>query len=75
MTEMASLVLYAADAAATAAFYRAIGLELEDEDHGEGPVHFAAELGTVHFAIYPAQTPDRGQGTPVWRQLLPGLLC
>jgi lactoylglutathione lyase len=59
MTEMASLVLYAADAAATAAFYRAIGLELTDEDHGEGPVHYATELGPVHFAIYPAQVPGR----------------
>ena len=45
MTEMASLVLYAADPGSTAAFYRALGLALEDEDHGEGPVHFATELG------------------------------
>lgn len=59
MTEMASLVLYAADTAATAAFYRSIGLELADEDHGEGPAHFATELGPVHFAIYPAQAPGR----------------
>ena len=59
MTEMASLVLYAADPEATAAFYRALGLPLEDEDHGEGPVHFATELGPVHFAIYPAGAPGR----------------
>jgi lactoylglutathione lyase len=59
MTEMASLVLFAADPGATAAFYRAVGVDLDDEDHGEGPVHFAAELGPVHFAIYPAGTPGR----------------
>ena len=59
MTEMASLVLYAASLPATAAFYRALGLELEDEDHGEGPAHFATELGPVHFAIYPAEAPGR----------------
>jgi lactoylglutathione lyase len=59
MTQMASLVLYAASPAATAAFYRALGLALEDEDHGEGPVHFAAELGPVHFAIYPAEAAGR----------------
>ena len=59
MTEMASLVLYADSPPATAAFYRALGLQLEDEDHGEGPVHFATELGPVHFAIYPAQVPGR----------------
>lgn len=59
MTEMASLVLYAASLPATTAFYRALGLKLEDEDHGEGPVHFATELGPVHFAIYPAEGPGR----------------
>jgi lactoylglutathione lyase len=59
MTEIASLVLYAADPEATAAFYRALGLGLEDEDHGEGPVHFATELGPVHFAIYPARAAGR----------------
>jgi catechol 2,3-dioxygenase-like lactoylglutathione lyase family enzyme len=38
MIEVASLVLVAADPEATAAFYRALGVEIEDEDHGEGPV-------------------------------------
>jgi lactoylglutathione lyase len=55
VTEIASLVLYAADVDKTAEFYRAIGLDLEHEDHGEGPVHFAMELGGVHFAIYPTE--------------------
>jgi lactoylglutathione lyase len=59
MTEMASLVLYAAHPGTTAAFYRALDLELWHEDHGEGPVHFATELGPVHFAIYPAEAPGR----------------
>jgi predicted enzyme related to lactoylglutathione lyase len=62
MTEIASLVLYAGNAESTAAFYRAIGLELEDEVHDEGPVHFAIELGPVHFAIYAADTPGRAPG-------------
>jgi hypothetical protein len=35
----------------TAAFYRAVGLSLDDEDHGEGARHVAAELGGVHFAV------------------------
>ena len=59
MTELASVVLFATDPAAIAVFYRALGLVLEDEHHGEGPTHFATELGPVHFAIYPAQTPGR----------------
>lgn len=56
---MASLVLFASDVDAVARFYRAIGVALEDEDHGEGPLHYAAELGTVHFALYAATSPGR----------------
>lgn len=59
MTELASLVLYAADLDAAARFYRAVGIPLQDEDHGEGPVHVAAELGDVHFALYAATGPGR----------------
>ena len=49
-------MLYANDPVRTGAFYRALGLRLENEDHGEGPVHFAVELGSVHVAIYPAES-------------------
>jgi lactoylglutathione lyase len=59
MTEFGALVVYAADTARTAMFYRAVGVDLQDEDHGEGPVHFAADLDGVHFAIYPASEPGR----------------
>jgi lactoylglutathione lyase len=59
VTELASLVLFASDVEAVARFYRAVGVRLEDEDHGEGPVHFAAEVGGVHFAIYAATAPGR----------------
>jgi hypothetical protein len=59
MTELASLVLFTADAVAAARFYRAVGVPLQDEDHGEGPVHAAAELGDLHFALYPATAPGR----------------
>jgi predicted enzyme related to lactoylglutathione lyase len=72
MTEMASLVLFAADPGTTAAFYRAIDVELEDEDHGEGPVHVAAELGPVHFAIYPAEAPGRARDRRLGGSLFPG---
>ncbi len=72
MAQMASLVLYAADPAATAAFYRALGVMLEDEDHGEGPVHFAAELGPVHFAIYPAAGPGRAPPRQAGGSCFPG---
>ena len=72
MTEMASLVLFAASPAATMEFYRAVGLALETEDHGEGPVHFATELGPVHFAIYPAEVAGRAGERRSGGSLFPG---
>jgi len=59
MTEIASLVLFATNAQNTADFYRAIGLDLAEESHDEGPGHLAVELGLVHFAIYEAAIPGR----------------
>jgi predicted enzyme related to lactoylglutathione lyase len=72
VTEMASLVLFAADIDKTAEFYRAIGLELEHEDHGEGPVHFAMELGGVHFAIYPTDVSGRAPARRAAGDSFPG---
>jgi predicted enzyme related to lactoylglutathione lyase len=59
MIEMASLVLFTAHVGRTVAFYRAVGVPLEDEDHGEGPVHAAAEVGDVHVAVCAASGPGR----------------
>ena len=56
MIEVGAVVLYAKDLETTSEFYRTIGVPLEREDHGEGPIHFAAELGPVHFAVYPASS-------------------
>jgi hypothetical protein len=41
MAEIASLVLFAANAENTGDFYRTIGLDLVEESHEEGPVHLA----------------------------------
>lgn len=46
--------------------------EFEDEDDGEGPVHFAAELGLIPFAIYPARAPKRGTGHRSGGGVFPG---
>jgi len=72
VTEMASLVLFAADAGQTADFYRAVGLALEHEYHGEGPVHFAMELGGVHIAIYPAEDGGRAPARRAAGSSFPG---
>jgi predicted enzyme related to lactoylglutathione lyase len=65
MTQVASIVVFSADHARSAAFYRAIGIPLEDEQHDQGPLHYARELGAVHFAVYP--TTSQGSA-PDWRE-------
>ncbi|HVK60865.1 MAG TPA: VOC family protein [Bdellovibrionales bacterium] len=34
------------------AFYSTAGLILEEEVHGDGPLHYTADVAGVHFAIY-----------------------
>ena len=52
LTHVDAVVLHAADLHATVAFYRALGLPLGDEEHDEGPVHIACDLGSAHFAVF-----------------------
>jgi len=68
VTEVASLVLFTSRLDEAVAFYRALGVELEAEDHGDGLVHAATDLGDVHVAVLPASTngehpPWRGAGS------------
>lgn len=60
VTEVASLILFAADVERTAAFYRALGLALEPERHGDGPVHHTVALGPTHVAIFGAHDDRAG---------------
>ncbi len=50
--DVGSIVLFAEDVEATARFYRALGLPLASEQHGDGPVHYKCTLGPTHFAIF-----------------------
>jgi hypothetical protein len=34
-------------------FYQALGLELAEEQHGKGPVHYAGRAGDMVVEIYP----------------------
>jgi predicted enzyme related to lactoylglutathione lyase len=61
-TRLGTLVLYTASLERTVAFYRAIGVDLVDEDHGDGMPHFAAELDGCHFAVFPATGETRAPG-------------
>lgn len=61
-----AILLISPDAAGLAAFYRdALGLALENEVHEGVPLHYACDLGDVHFAIHPNEGwPGRGGTEP-----------
>lgn len=73
------LVLYTEQLDACRSFYAGLGLPLVQEQHGAGPVHYAAELGDgLVIEIYPGK-PDRTTGrlrlgltVPATDQLSPG---
>jgi predicted enzyme related to lactoylglutathione lyase len=67
MTELASIVLFTEHLPETIAFYRALGIDLEDEDHGDGQVHTAGEAGDVHVAVLGGQA-GAGTRSPAHRQ-------
>lgn len=47
------VVLRSSDMARVAAFYSLLGLQFMRHQHGSGPEHFAAELGSGVFELYP----------------------
>ena len=60
---VSAILLISPDARALADFYsQVLGVPLQDEVHEGVPLHFACELGAVHFAIHPA---DDWPGTQV----------
>jgi lactoylglutathione lyase len=61
--DLGALVLFTKDLVRSAAFYRAIGLPLEEERHDEGPVHYACAPRGLHFALF--EYP--GDGAPGYR--------
>lgn len=49
------LVLYVSDIAESRRFYELLGLTFVREQHGDGPVHYSAELfGGLILELYPA---------------------
>ena len=47
------IVLRSSDMERAAEFYSRLGLQFTRHQHGNGPEHFAAELGSGVFEIYP----------------------
>jgi lactoylglutathione lyase len=59
------LVLRTADLDRSVRFYRALGLSLVQEQHGQGPIHYSCTLDTLVLELYPAKpgsAPDRLSG-------------
>ena len=52
------LVLRAADLSRSHDFYTCIGLDLQLEQHGAGPQHYACEMEGFVVEIYPARSTD-----------------
>lgn len=53
MIRLNLVVLRSSNPAALADFYSNLGLSFQQEQHGNGPVHFAAELEGCVLEIYP----------------------
>jgi catechol 2,3-dioxygenase-like lactoylglutathione lyase family enzyme len=51
--ELNLVVLRSSDIARSAEFYTRLGLVFAHHQHGNGPEHFAAELGDSVFELYP----------------------
>lgn len=52
------LVIRSEESARTIGFYELLGLCFQEEQHGKGPVHWAAEFGGLVMEIYPAKLPN-----------------
>jgi lactoylglutathione lyase len=51
--KLSLVVLKARQVASLRKFYGSIGIDLSEEQHGKGPVHFAGQVGGVVLEVYP----------------------
>ena len=56
-------VIRSAEPILTVAFYKLLGLCFQEEQHGEGQIHWAAESGEVVMEVYPARSPAEVNNT------------
>ncbi len=55
MPSMNLIVLRTSNVEAMLAFYRALGLDFVQEQHGTGAIHYSTQLGDVTMEIFPAE--------------------
>jgi len=56
MPQLNLIVIRSLEPSKAVGFYEAIGLRFQEEQHGKGPVHWAADIDGVVLEIYPAQS-------------------
>lgn len=59
VVSLSLVVIKAGDIEKLKNFCEKIGLEFKQEQHGKGPVHWAALVGDTVFEIYPLRTGER----------------
>jgi lactoylglutathione lyase len=62
-TLLSLLVLKTLDVEKLCGFYRAIGVQLVEEQHGTGPRHYSGQVGGVLLEIYPLPSGDTAADT------------
>jgi len=58
MSRLNLIVIHSVDPNRTQEFYKMLGMEFQEEQHGSGPVHWAADLDGIAMEIYPAKSED-----------------
>ena len=56
--ELSALILFTSRMDAVVEFYRAIGVPLEAEQHDDGVLHYACDLGGTHIAVFESSPGD-----------------
>jgi catechol 2,3-dioxygenase-like lactoylglutathione lyase family enzyme len=54
MCSIKLMVIRISDLERSRAWYESLGLDLQSEQHGNGPLHYACVLGGTVFELYPA---------------------
>ena len=57
------IVIRSLEPGRTVAFYQMLGMSFQEEQHGSGPVHWAADVDGVVLEIYPAKSTDEVDAT------------
>lgn len=52
------IVIRSLEPSRTVGFYESLGIRFQEEQHGKGPIHWAADLNGVVLEVYPAKTGD-----------------